>query len=101
MTRMILQVTTLHLPHRHHRQRHPRRPNLKLIQVEKKWRPLDIFTWGVTNSPRLIGWNDEDFRKIVEEHRRQRLKDPSIPNVEETGFGLMGYFGQCSQGGSL
>lgn len=63
---------------------------LETDQIEKKWRPLDIFTWGVTNSPRLIGWNDEDFRKIVEEHRKQRLKDPSIPNVEETGFGLMG-----------
>lgn len=59
--------------------------------TKKKWpRPLDIFTWGVTNSPRLIGWNDEDFRKIVEEHRKRRMEDPSIPNMEETGFGLMG-----------
>ena len=54
------------------------------------WRPLNILKWGLSNSTRIIGWNDDDFRELLEEHRRRRKEDPSIPNVEETGFGLMG-----------
>ena len=51
---------------------------------------FDIYYWGVSHPTRLIGWNDEDFRKVLEEHRRRRKEDPSRPNLEETGFGLMG-----------
>jgi hypothetical protein len=54
-----------------------------------KWRPANILTWGLTNSTRLIGWNDDDFRELLEEHRKRRKEDPSLPNAEETGFGLM------------
>lgn len=53
------------------------------------WRPANILTWSLTNSPRLIGWDDDKFRALIEEHRRRRKEDPSIPNAEETGFGLM------------
>lgn len=59
-------------------------------QVHKsKWRPADILNWGLTNSTRLIGWNDDEFHDLIEEHRRRRSDDNSIPNAEETGFGLM------------
>ena len=54
------------------------------------WRPLNILKWGLSNSTKIIGWNDDDFRELLEEHRRRRKEDPSTPNVEETGFGLMG-----------
>ena len=55
-----------------------------------EWRPLSMLKWGLSNSTRIIGWNDDDFRGLLEEHRRRRIEDPSIPNVEKTGFGLMG-----------
>mmetsp|Transcript_25939 Transcript_25939/g.39747 ORF Transcript_25939/g.39747 Transcript_25939/m.39747 type:complete len:438 (+) Transcript_25939:184-1497(+) len=48
--------------------------------------PSDILNFAVSNSTRLIGWNDEDFRKLIEEDHK--LHPNEIP-IEERGFGLM------------
>lgn len=54
-----------------------------------RWRPANILFWSVSNSKRLIGWNDDEFRELIEEHRRRRKDDPTLPNAEVNGFGLM------------
>lgn len=53
-----------------------------------EWRPLNLFNIAIKNSPRLIGWNDDEFREVLEEHRKRVKEDPTIPNLEETGFGF-------------
>lgn len=52
------------------------------------FRPINLLRYATSNSFRLIGWDDEDFRVLLEEHRkRRRAADLSIPDIEKDGEG--------------
>jgi hypothetical protein len=59
--------------------------------------PSSILYKLVSRSPLLIGWNDDEFRKLLEDYREKRakakkeLKDDEVDvDIEEVGFGLQG-----------
>jgi len=42
--------------------------------------PASLYHRMVSKSPRLIGWNDDEFRSILEDHKKRvRLKPPVVP----------------------
>jgi len=55
-------------------------------------KPATILNKVVSRSPLLIGWDDDQFRKVLDEYKAKNVNEHGelIRNVEEIGFGLQG-----------
>lgn len=61
----------------------------------KDYRPASIYTYAVSNGPKLIGWDDDKFRHLIERYReKHEAENAKLPpekrkeSVEVTGFRL-------------
>lgn len=61
----------------------------------KDYRPASIYTYAVSNGPKLIGWDDDQFRHLLEQYRaKQEAENAKLPpekrkeSAEVTGFRL-------------
>jgi hypothetical protein len=61
----------------------------------KDYRPASIYTYVVSNGPKLIGWDDDKFRHLLEQYRaKHEAENAKLPpekrkeSAEVTGFRL-------------